>query len=398
MSVWKQIIVGIVVLAVAGAAWVRFFPGAGEILSRWGIDWAVAATGEQGGPQGGKQSDGSRRGSQSAGQAPTVIAAPATHATINDKLSAIGTGRARNSVIVNPYASGRLTEIAVTAGSVVARGDVLARLDAETEEIAVDRARIALDDAKARLERITALRSSNTATTVQLNDAELVVRNAELALRDSELALSRRTIVAPIAGIVGILPVETGNYVTSQTAIATIDDRSTIVIDFWVPERYASAIAVGAPLEASPISRPGEIFKGSVSAVDNRLDEASRTLRVQAGIPNDQDSLRAGMSFQVTMRFPGDTYPSVNPLAVQWGTDGAFIWVVRDGKAERTPVKIIQRNTESVLVDASVAEGDLVVTEGVQSVRDGAAVQIAGGQPELPRKAENDVPAAGGGS
>lgn len=398
MSAWKQIIVGIVVLAVAGAAWVRFFPGAGDVLSRWGLDWAVAATGKEAGPAVATQADTPRRGGQGGGQAPTVIAAPATQATINDKLSAIGTGRARNSVTVNPYATGRLTEIAVTAGSVVSRGDVLARLDSETEEIAVDRARIALDDARARFDRITALRSSNTATAVQLNDAELVVRNAELALRDSELALSRRTIVAPIAGIVGILPVEAGNYVTSQTAIATIDDRSTIVIDFWVPERYASGMSVGAALEASPISRPGEVFKGSVSAVDNRLDEASRTLRVQAGIPNDGDSLRAGMSFQVTMRFPGDTYPSVNPLAVQWGTDGAFIWLVRDGRAERTPVKIIQRNTESVLVDARIAEGELVVTEGVQSVRDGASVQIAGGQPELPRKAENDTPAAGGGS
>ena len=64
-------------------------------------------------------------------------------------------------------------------------------------------------------------------------------RQCRLALRDAELALERRSIVAPIAGIVGILPVEAGNYVTSQTAIATIDDRSSIIVDFWVPERFA---------------------------------------------------------------------------------------------------------------------------------------------------------------
>ena len=64
--------------------------------------------------------------------------------------------------------------------------------------------------------------------------------------------------------------------------------------------------------------------------------------------------LRAGMSFQVAMRFAGDTYPSVDPLSVQWGADGAFVWAIKDGKAKRTPVRIIQRNTESVLVEADL--------------------------------------------
>ena len=66
------------------------------------------------------------------------------------------------------------------------------------------------------------------------------------------------------------------------------------------------------------------------------------------------------------MKFPGDTYPSVDPLAIQWGTDGAFVWAVRDGKAERVPVRIVQRNTESVLVVGRSRRGDSVVTEGVQ--------------------------------
>ena len=117
-----------------------------------------------------------------------------------------------------------------------------------------------------------------------------------------------------------------------------------------------------------------------VSAVDNRIDEKSRTMRVQASIANADDSLRAGMSFQVTMTFPGDTYPAVSPLAIQWGADGAFIWAVDDGKAKRVPVRIIQRNTENVLVDADIATGTLVVTEGVQSVREGGNVRIAGGR------------------
>ena len=375
MSVWKQIVLSLVIVAVAVAAWARFVPGAGDILANWGMDWAVAATGAPDPEAGGRQ-PGQRQGG--GGPISGIVTAEVATATINDNLSAIGTGRANSSVTVNAFDTGRLTEVLVVSGQQVKAGDVLARLDSEGEEIAVDRARIALDDAQARLERVKALRSSNTASAVQVTEAELAVGNARLAVRDAELALDRRSIVSPISGIVGIVPVEIGNQVTQQTAIATIDDRSRIIVDFWVPERYASAITVGMPVTAFPVARPSEVLEGTVSAVDNRLDEASRTLRVQAGIRNDGDTLRAGMSFQTSMKFPGDTYPTVDPLAIQWGTDGAFVWAIVDDRAVRTKVRIIQRNTESVLIDAPVTAGDLVVTEGIHAVREGAEIMVAG--------------------
>ncbi len=377
MAFWKQLLVSLVVLLVAAGLWVRFFPGAPALLASWGIDWIPVATAETP-PQGAAGPRGPGGAGAGPGRAaPLVVAEPVVIATINDRLSAIGTGRAASSVVVTPFASGRLTEVAVTSGAAVETGDVVARLDSEGEEIAVDRARIALDDARARQERIAALRNSNTASAVQVTEAELAVRNAELAVRDAELSLRRRAIVAPIDGVVGIIPVSRGMYVTTQSEIATIDDRSEILVDFTVPERFSAAVAVGVPLEATSAARPGESYAGSVSAVDNRIDAASRTLRVQARITNPADTLRAGMSFRVEMRFSGDRFPSVNPLAIQWGTDGAFIWAVERGIAGRIPVRIVQRNTDSVLVDAPIAEGLMVVTEGVHAVRDGAPVQLA---------------------
>ena len=92
------------------------------------------------------------------------------------------------------------------------------------------------------------------------------------------------------------------------------------------------------------------------------------------------------------MKFPGDTYPSVNPLAIQWGTDGAFVWAIKDGKAKRTLVRIIQRNTDTVLVEGDLAGDDLVVTEGIHAVREGADVLIASREPAAP------APVATGGS
>lgn len=375
MAAWKQFLIALVILGAAAVAWAMMYPGAPEMLARWGIEWTGAATREQaagatGGGTGDREGGGGRP--QTA-----VVTAPVGLATINERLQAIGTGRANASVTVVPYDSGRLVEVAVAAGDRVQKGEVVARLDADAEEIALDRARLAEQDAVAKLERANSLRRSNAATPVQVAEAEMALSNARLALRDAELALERRSIIAPIAGIVGILPVEPGNYVTSQTAVAAVDDRSSIVIDFWVPERYASAVEVGAPLTATPIARPSDVFEGEVIAVDNRLDEASRTLRVQARIGNAGDRLRAGMSFQIEMRFPGDTYPSVDPLAIQWGTDGAFVWAVDRGRAKRTPVRIIQRNTENVLVDGDLAEADQVVTEGIYVVRDGAELLIA---------------------
>ena len=375
MAAWKQLLLALVVLVAAAAAWAKFFPGAPEILASWGMDWARAAVDA-------RPKDEPEQPQRSSRPQTAVITAPVIEAVINDRLSAIGTGRANNSVTVKPYTSGRVTSIEVESGARIDAGTVIALIDSEVEEIALDRAKIALVDAEAKLERVKSLRTANTATLVQVTDAELVVGNARLALRDAQLNLDRRSIRAPIEGIIGILPVEAGNYVTTDTVVATIDDRSRIKIDFYVPERFAANMVVGGRLKASPIARPEEVFDGTVSAVDNRVDDKSRTLLVQAEIPNDKDTLRAGMSFRISVEFPGDIYPSVDPLAIQWGTDGAFVWVIRDGKARRTPVRIVQRNTESVLVAAEgIAPGDTVVTEGVHAVRDGAEVLVAKSDP-----------------
>jgi RND family efflux transporter MFP subunit len=377
MAAWKQIFFALAVLVAAAAAWVGLFPGADDILDRWGIEWAHASTAKnEAGKAGSAAAGGKAQGDQNARQT-LVITAPVSTAIINDRLQAIGSGRAKATVTVNPYSSGRLVEFFVQSGAHVDKGQVIAKLDADTETIAVERAKVGVQDAQSKLDRVQTLKASNTATGVAVADAEVALSNANLQLRDAELALERRSIVAPISGTVGILPIEAGNYVTSTSALATIDDRSSILVDFWVPERFAASVKVGGALSASSIASPKDVFQGTVSAVDNRVDEKSRTLWVQALIANPGDALRAGMAFEVTMKFPGDEYPAVSPLAIQWGTDGAYVWAVQNEKTKRVPVRIIQRNTESVLIDAAVVSGDVVVTEGVQSVSEGGGVRIA---------------------
>ncbi|MER9842351.1 efflux RND transporter periplasmic adaptor subunit [Mesorhizobium australicum] len=384
MRTWKQIAVALVIVLAAAAAWARFYPGAQEVLARWGMDWAYAATPPaRNGADGAKQA-GNRNGVRQV----NVVALPAGTATINDRLQAIGTGRANASVTVNPYSSGRLAELLAESGTHVDKGQIIATLDSETEIIAQDRAKLALQDAQSKLDRVKSLRASNAATPVAVADAEVVLAGAKLALQDAELALQRRSILAPITGTVGILPISAGNYVTNQSAIATLDDRSSILVDFQVPERFAAAVKVGAQLTATPIANPSNAYTGTVSAIDNHIDEKSRTLLVKATIANPADSLRAGMSFSITMKFPGETYPAVSPLAILWGSDGAYVWQVEDSKARRVPVRIIQRNTETVLIDAEIDSGDMVVTEGTQSVSEGGEVRIADQEQRATKAAE----------
>ncbi len=367
MKNWKQIAVCVVLAAAAYGGWSWYNGNRADIQAP---DKAAGAAGEK--------SAGHNNGGRS-GNAALVVVKPAGSQVVNDKLSAIGSGIALNTVTVSPYSSGTIRAFLVSAGSAVKKDQVIAELDAETEQIAVEKAQVALQDAQNTQKRMTTLRASNAATQVQVVAADLALANAQLALKDAQLALSRRSVKAPIAGIVGILPVDAGNYVTSSTAIATIDDRSKLLIDIWVPERFSPQLRIGQTVTAQPTALPGKNFQGQISAVDNMIDAASRTLRVRAEITNPSDVLRAGMSFTVTILFPGEQYAAVDPLAVQWDGKGSYVWRIgKDDKAERVAAKIIQRNADAVLVEGDVNEGDQIVTEGVLNVREGAAVTVKG--------------------
>lgn len=295
-----------------------------------------------------------------------------------DSVSAIGDGRALRSVSVLPKAPGRVADVLVQSGQRVEAGQILVRLDSEAEEIALERAKLVLDDARARLERVERLRGSGASTDVQTREAGLAVRQAELALRQSEFDLAQRVVPAPIAGWIGILNTQTGAQVGAATELAQIDDRSVLLVDFRLPERMVGRVRLEDPVAAQALAAGHGAIEGRVSAIDNRVDPASRTLRIQARLDNADDRLRAGMSFSILIDLPGEPAPSVDPLSVQWSREGAFVWVVRDGKATRLPLRILQRSDTEVLVDAAFLPGDLVIVEGVQAVRAGAPVRVQG--------------------
>ncbi len=121
---------------------------------------------------------------------------------------------------------------------------------------------------------------------------------------------------------------------------------------------------------------PGRRFEGQVTQIDNRVDAATRTLRLRAELPNDDDLLRPGMSFKVRLALPGAPHLQVPDLALQWGRDGGHVWVLRDGKAEQVPVQLVRRLEGTVLIDGALQPGEPVVVEGVQRLRPGRAVLV----------------------
>lgn len=391
----KQLLVSVVVVVAAAAAYIFFVPGAPEMLARVGIVLPVeaqpqqAATptpggGQQAGPRqggpgggpGGPGGPGGGRGPGGRNQTMVVVTAAVTSGIINDRLTAIGEGAAAQSVTVMAPASGTLTELLVQPGQAIEAGAVIGKLDSQSEAISFERAKVAQQDADAALKRTQELAKANSATTVQLNAAQLAATNAALETKNAELALSRRTITSPIAGTVGLFQVMAGNQVNAQTVVTTIEDTSHIIVSFWVPERYASAISTGMPVTATAVALPGETISGEVSAVDNRVDPASRTLKVQARVDNTAGKLRPGMSFSVAMTFAGEEFPTVDPLAVQWSSNGAYLWRYAEGKVNRVPVTIIQRNSDGVLVKGDLNPGDQVVVQGVQQLAEGATVRL----------------------
>jgi RND family efflux transporter MFP subunit len=286
LKIWKQLVFSVLLLAVAFVGWSWLYPGAHDALSRNGLERISLFAPEPGAGQSAGQAGAQTGGGRPRGPGEAlVVVSQAGEGVVNDRLTAIGTGQAVRSVSVRTLVSGQIDTIPVRPGGRVERGDVLIQLDAAEEELAVERARLTVEDADARVVRLESLVASRAASSVEADQARNTLNAAQVALRQAELELARRTVTAPISGSLGILAVNAGDYVTSQTEIASIDDRSEILIEFFVPERFASGMVVGKQVTASAISRPGEdLLWRQISAVDNRVDEASRTLRVRARI------------------------------------------------------------------------------------------------------------------
>ncbi|MBN9017365.1 MAG: efflux RND transporter periplasmic adaptor subunit [Rhizobiales bacterium] len=374
MSVGKQLFLSLLVILLAGAGWYVFEHRA----SLFGGEGAVtaAAPGAAGG--------GARRGQGGFGPTPVVTDLVASDVS-SESVRAVGTVLAPRSVNVYPQVTAIVTELLFKAGDKVAKDQPLVRLDDSDQKVALDLADVALADAKKALERSQKLASTNNITQTALQDAQSAERKAEIAVLGAQIALDRRTINAPFAGVVGISDISEGDLVTPSTVVATVDDLTTLKVSFLVPERYAARIAIGQAITATADSRPDAAISGAVSAIDSRVDQAARTLKVEATLDAASATaagVRPGMSIKVTLPFPGQEQLAVSALAIQWDRNGSYVWRVDGDGVKRAAIEVLERQSGRVLVaSADLKQGDKVVVEGLQRLRDGARIAELNAQP-----------------
>ncbi len=316
MALWKQALVTLALLIAATLGAAAFLPAAHPLLSAVGLLGPLDRLGlvaEAAMPEEEAQGGGGRG-------AALVVADPVRTEVLTDTVTAIGTARGARSVVLASEVAGRVVGINVASGDYVKAGTTIMELDSEAARIAVDRAGLVVRDAQATLDRVARLKATGASTDLQMQEAELALKTAELELREAEFDLSRHRILAPVTGWVGILTVEIGNQVAVNEEITRIEDRSSLLIDFRVPERIVSRLAVGDTVSASPLADPGTSLPGQISALDNRVDETSRTLQVQAAIDNTDDAMRPGMAFLISLGFTGEAHPAVS---TRWRSSGA---------------------------------------------------------------------------
>lgn len=325
------------------------------------------------------------------GRGVPVIVATAQTAANDEVVSAVGTARARRSVMLHAKTDGVVVALSAQSGARVIQGALLCALDSAKAELAVKIAEKRHQEAMRLYERSKMLERRNVNSVARVADARVVAERTELEVRLAKEALRDLKIVAPFDGIVGLPKVEVGDRVTTDMPIVSLDDQQEILVEFDVPEKFAARINVNDTVTAATPSHELARFSGRIEYIDNRIDPTSRTARVRAVIPNGDNLLRPGMSFAVELKLPGSGHTAVPELALQWRKGESYIWVVRKSKAQKVLVKTIKRLNSIVLVDGKVTDGEFIVVEGVQRLRPGRRVTFtppagSSGQPDSPKQ------------
>jgi len=318
--------------------------------------------------------------SDNAGRRPagatTVVTEAITEQPLIETIQAVGTARALHSVVLYPEAAGIVRAVHFTANMAVEAGDTLLELDNRDELLALKLAEVQLADAERLVRRYKQVNQQDANLPQSQIDAAIAAADtAEITLDQARVALDRRFIRAPFSGVVGITEIDSGDRIDSGTQVTTLDDRSQLLVNFAVPEVYVSKIRTGTPVDVRLWDGADQPLRGEIIAVDSRIDPTSRAFTARAAINNTTDKYRPGMAFEISVRAERGIFRSVPDVAVQWGADGAYIWIEEDGKAARRDVQLVKRLSGEILIEADIPLGTRVITEGVQAVRAGASLR-----------------------
>ena len=296
-----------------------------------------------------------------------------------DRIEALGTTRATESVVITASVTELLEGIRFQEGQEVKKGDALVTLEQAEEQALLRQAQLAFDEEE-RLFQIAERLHGKKAVSQTEYEKQVYARNAARArLEAAATKVKERTITAPFAGQTGIRQASPGTLVTPGTPITTLDDLSVIKLFFTVPETFLNVLTAGQPVEARCAAYPDLLFKGKVSIIDTRIETDSRAVTIMAEFPNPDRKLRPGMLMRVELINRHREAPSIAEKALLSYGKRHFVFVLKpDETVERRQVELGLRVFGRVEITKGLAAGEKVVVEGINKISAGQKVKTVG--------------------
>lgn len=324
------------------------------------------------------------RGASGAGSAPAVEIARVEVMRLTDDAQAVGSLRSRQSVVLRPETSGRITQLNFRDGQRVRKGQLLVQLDDQLPRAQVQQARAELSIATANHKRNQDLVAQNFISQRQVDEsaANLQVAQAKLAL--AEATAARLRIVAPFDGITGIRNVNIGDYLKDGADIVNVEDLDAVFVDFRLPERFQTKLRPGQTALVQTDALPGRKWNAVIQAIDPLVDANGRSVGIRGCIDNRHLQLRPGMFARITAVFGERADAMVVPeeAIVPQGNRQMVVKLIdgpdQDSRtAQRVEVKTGIRTPGRVEIVEGLKPGDVVVVAGQQRIqRDGMPVRV----------------------
>ncbi|MCU7843703.1 MAG: efflux RND transporter periplasmic adaptor subunit [Candidatus Thiodiazotropha sp. (ex Monitilora ramsayi)] len=311
---------------------------------------------------------------------PQVIVAEVHETDFVDRIEALGTLKANESVLLTVNVTETVTAIHFDDGQRVDRGEVLVEMTSSEEHALLEEARANLDEAKRQYRRVKRLQSQGIEAQSLLDQRLREMDTARARLSAIESRLADRLIKAPFSGVLGLRDISIGALVETGDTITSLDDDSVMKLEFAVPSTYLTSLHSGLSIRARTRAYADRIFDGEVKVVGSRVDPVNRSVLVRAVIPNPQRILKPGMLMTVELlRDPRRTLLIPESALMPKGNE-QFVFRVSGDKnlVDKRQVVIGSRRPGEVEVTQGLAAGDLVITHGTDKAREGQSVRIKG--------------------
>ncbi|MDI9243796.1 efflux RND transporter periplasmic adaptor subunit [Marinobacter sp. CHS3-4] len=295
---------------------------------------------------------------------------------VTDSVSAVGNLKARDQVALTTEVSGRVVAMNLNAGSKVAEGALLLRLDDRQARADLQVAQATLADARRQLERARRLRSNNSISQSQVDALSTGVNVAEAQLASAQTRVDNHRIEAPFAGVVGLNDISMGAYLGSGTEVATLDATSQMELSFAIPEKFLGQIRLGQRVQGHTPAFPEDRFEGELVELGTRINELSRTLPVRAMIDNADGKLRPGQYMAAELTLRQREALIIPEQAVMIRGDETYVFVALDGVAKRVSVQLGSRSPGIVEVASGLTLEDRVVVTGQDRLSSGDRIQV----------------------